>query len=66
MFCFKCGKELSDKMAYCPFCGEKVYSPEGNPAMETADLTKEHANDVNEGSSQDFNVSFRLFIEQSK
>ena len=26
MICKKCGKELSDDMAFCPSCGEKVLS----------------------------------------
>ncbi|MGN0469683.1 MAG: zinc-ribbon domain-containing protein [Acutalibacteraceae bacterium] len=24
MFCFKCGKELSEEMMFCPFCGTKM------------------------------------------
>ena len=25
MYCIKCGKELSNDMDFCPFCGEKIY-----------------------------------------
>ena len=25
MYCIKCGKELSNDMDFCPFCGEKIH-----------------------------------------
>lgn len=38
MFCSKCGKEIKDEAAFCPYCGAKT----------TEEATKEKATDENE------------------
>ena len=38
MFCSKCGKEIKDEAAFCPYCGAKT----------TEETTKEKATDENE------------------
>ena len=38
MFCSKCGKEIKDEAAFCPYCGAKT----------TEEATKEKATNENE------------------
>ena len=34
MYCKKCGKEINDDAAFCPYCGNAAGSSENRPAKE--------------------------------
>ena len=36
MYCWRCGREVRDGMAFCPACGQKVEAPEVKPEAPEA------------------------------
>lgn len=43
IYCMKCGKEVSDEVTYCPYCGEKLKNLSAPAEQENAPLNEETA-----------------------
>ncbi len=43
MFCMKCGKEISDDVAFCPYCGASTKGETPHPERKEKEVAKEYA-----------------------
>lgn len=48
MFCGKCGKEVKNSVAFCPFCGNKLPKEQEQPKYKEAVLENENREEVQE------------------
>lgn len=53
MFCYKCGKKLSNEMLYCPYCGNTtILNKDKNKKAKTKEVIDENNEDVKLEDSQ--------------
>ena len=63
MNCTKCGKEISNDMIFCPYCGERIYH-------NVIDIIENHMSYMDQTiktiDNMIFNITNRIKIEEIK